>query len=95
MLDICCYTGGFAVAAKAGGAAEVTGVDLDEKAIEVAKKNANLNQQRVSFVHADAFTWMRQMQKNGETWEAVVLDPPKLIHSREGIRGRAARSITT
>ncbi len=90
VLDICCYTGGFAVSAKAGGANEVTGVDLDEKAIEVAKKNANLNIQRVSFVHADAFTWMRQMQKNGETWEAVVLDPPKLIHSRESFEeGRA------
>ncbi|MCE9519324.1 MAG: class I SAM-dependent rRNA methyltransferase [Verrucomicrobia bacterium] len=90
VLDLCCYTGGFAVSAKAGGADEVTGVDLDEKAIEVAKKNANLNIQRVSFVHADAFTWMRQMQKNGETWEAVVLDPPKLIHSRDGFEeGRA------
>ncbi|HEY2573362.1 MAG TPA: class I SAM-dependent rRNA methyltransferase, partial [Verrucomicrobiaceae bacterium] len=90
VLDVCCYTGGFAVSAKAGGANEVTGVDLDEKAIEVARKNANLNQQRVSFVHADAFTWMRQMQKNGETWEAVVLDPPKLIHSRESFdEGRA------
>lgn len=90
VLDVCSYTGGFAVSAKAGGAGEVTGVDLDEKAIEVAKKNANLNQLRVSFVHADAFTWMRQMQKNGETWEAVVLDPPKLIHSRESFEeGRA------
>lgn len=82
--DVCCYTGGFSIAAKSlGGAEEVTGVDLDEKAIEVAKKNANLNNCRVSFVHADAFTWMRQMQRNNETWGAVVLDPPKLIHSRE------------
>lgn len=90
VLDLCCYTGGFAVSAKAGGAEEVTGVDLDEKAIEVAKKNANINNHRVSFVHADAFTWMRQMQKNGETWDAVVLDPPKLIHSRDTFEeGRA------
>lgn len=91
VLDVCCYTGGFAVSAKAGGAGDVTGVDLDEKAIEVAKRNANLNIQRVSFVHADAFTWMRQMQRNGETWEAVVLDPPKLIHSREGFEEGRAR----
>lgn len=90
VLDVCCYTGGFSIAAKAGGAAEVTGVDLDEKAIEQAKKNANLNQQRLSFVHADAFTYMRQMQKNGETWGAVILDPPKLIHTREAYdEGRA------
>lgn len=84
VLDVCCYTGGFSIAAKKlGGAAEVTGVDLDETAIAQAKKNVNLNQERVSFVHADAFTWMRQAQKNAETWDAVVLDPPKLIHSRE------------
>lgn len=92
VLDVCCYTGGFSIAAKKlGGAAEVTGVDLDENAIAQAKKNANLNQERVSFVHADAFSWMRQMQKNGDTWDAVVLDPPKLIHSREGFDEGKAR----
>lgn len=91
MLDVCCYTGGFSVMAKKhGGAAEVTAVDLDENAIAVAKKNANLNQVRVDFVHSDAFTWMRQMQKNGEVWDAVVLDPPKLVHSRDSFEeGRA------
>ena len=85
VLDACCYTGGFAISAKVlGGATEVTGVDLDETAIAQAQRNANLNQTRVNFVHSDAFAWMRQMQRNGETWEAIVLDPPKLIHSREG-----------
>lgn len=83
VLDICCYSGGFSISAKLAGATEVTGVDLDEKAIETAKKNANLNQQRVSWVHADAFAYMRQMQKNGASWDIVVLDPPKLVLSRE------------
>lgn len=84
ILDLCCYTGGFALAAKVlGSAAEVTGVDLDEKAITQAKTNANLNQVRIEWVHADAFVYGRQMQKNAKTWEAVVLDPPKLILSRE------------
>lgn len=91
VLDVCCYTGGFSIAAKLGGASEVTGVDLDEKAIEQAKKNANLNQQRISFVHADAFSWMRQMQKNGTTWEAVILDPPKLVLSRESFEEGKAK----
>ena len=51
VLDLCCYTGGFAVAAAVlGGAEEVTGVDLDEKAIEQAKRNANLNQARTCLV---------------------------------------------
>lgn len=85
VLDLCCYTGGFAVtAATLGGAGEVTGVDLDETAIAQARHNGNLNQQsRIRWVHADAFAFARQMQKNGEKWDAVVADPPKLIGSRE------------
>lgn len=84
VLDLCCYTGGFALAAKmVAGCEDVTGVDLDEKAIAQAKQNANLNQARISFVQADSFSWMRQMIHNGEKWDTVVLDPPKLIHNRD------------
>ncbi|MFM9168008.1 MAG: class I SAM-dependent rRNA methyltransferase [Verrucomicrobiota bacterium] len=83
VLDLCCYTGGFSIAAKLAGAAEVTGVDLDEKAVEMAKRNANLNNVRVDFVHADAFSWIRQMQKNGRTWDLVLCDPPKFVDGRD------------
>ena len=84
VLDCCCYTGGFALAAKVlGGAGEVTGVDLDEKAIAQAKRNANLNQARIEWVHCDAFSFARQMQRNNVRWPVVVLDPPKFLLSRE------------
>ncbi len=84
VLDVCCYSGGFGVYAKAlGGAANVTGVDLDEKAIEMATHNANLNNARIQHVHADAFSYLRQMQSNGRTYDVVVLDPSKFIGSRE------------
>jgi len=84
VLDLCCYTGGFSLAAKIlGGAADVTGVDLDEKAIAQAKRNANINQARIHWIHVDAFSFARQMQKNHECWDAVVLDPPKLMLSRD------------
>ncbi|MFN0129109.1 MAG: class I SAM-dependent rRNA methyltransferase [Verrucomicrobiales bacterium] len=84
VLDLCCYTGGFAISAKAAGsAAEVTGVDLDEKAIVQARANANLNHARVRWVHADAFDYARQMLANGELFGAVVLDPPKFVNSRD------------
>ncbi|MFN6130049.1 MAG: class I SAM-dependent rRNA methyltransferase [Planctomycetota bacterium] len=83
VLDLCCYSGGFAMAAaKAGGAEEVTAVDLDEKALALAKKNAAINQVRVKLVHADAFAYMRDMLRNGKSYDIVVLDPPKLIRSR-------------
>lgn len=84
VLDLCCYTGGFSLNAKvAGGADEVTSVDLDETALEQAKRNSNLNQARIKFVHADAFAYARQMQQNGEKWDVVVLDPPKFIFTRD------------
>ena len=84
VLDLCCYTGGFAVTAgSAGGAGEVTGVDLDEEAIEQAQRNGNLNQQRIRWVHSDAFSYARQMQRNGKQWEAIVVDPPKFVSSRD------------
>src|SRR5688572_5970276 len=74
VLDLCCYTGGFSLNAKViGGATEVTSVDLDEAAIAQARRNANLNQARLKFVHADAFAYARQMQTNGEKWDVVVL----------------------
>jgi 23S rRNA (cytosine1962-C5)-methyltransferase len=86
VLDLCCYTGGFAIQAKRlGKASEVTAVDLDEKAIALARDNARQNQQKVNFVHADAFGYMRDMIANGRTFDVVVLDPPKLIRNRREI----------
>ena len=84
VLDVCCYTGGFGIyAAKLGAAASVTGVDLDEKAIELAKKNAHLNDARISHVHADAFAYLRQMQTNGRSYDVIVLDPPKFVAGQD------------
>ena len=87
VLDLCAYSGGFGVyAAALGKALAVTCVDLDEDAIALAQRNANLNKVPRSVletVHADAFVYLRQMQAAGTTFDVVVLDPPKLIPSRE------------
>lgn len=84
VVDLCSYTGGFAVQAKKlGKAAEVIGVELDRQPLELAKTNANLNQARINFVCADIFPWMRDMIRNERQFDVVVLDPPKLIRSRE------------
>lgn len=83
VLDVCCYTGGFAVQAKKlGQAREVTAIDLDEVPLEIARENANLNQVRVHFAHADAYAYMRDMIRNGRQYGVVILDPPKLIRNR-------------
>ncbi len=88
LLDLCCYSGGFSIHAKLhGGAADVTAVDLDEKAIAMARRNANINAAhgplRIDFVHADAFVYARQMIKNGKQFDVVLLDPPKFVLGRD------------
>ena len=86
VLDVCCNSGGFAIYAKArGGAAEVTGIDLDEEILQVAEKNARLNDAKVRFVQADLFPWLREAAIRGEQWDVVVLDPAKLTRDREQV----------
>jgi 23S rRNA (cytosine1962-C5)-methyltransferase len=83
VLDICCNTGGFAVHAKAAGADEVTGLDLDESAIALARQNAGLNNLRLRFVQADLFPWLRDRITHHQRWDVVVLDPAKQTRDRE------------
>jgi 23S rRNA (cytosine1962-C5)-methyltransferase len=87
VLDVCCYTGGFGIyAAVRGKARHVTALDLDEQAIALAQRNANLNHiSRGVFetVHADSFPYLRQMRQNGRLFDTIVLDPPKFIPTRE------------
>jgi 23S rRNA (cytosine1962-C5)-methyltransferase len=86
VLDLCCNTGGFAVSALTSGqAAEVTGVDLDESALELARQNASLNQVRIRFVQADLFAWLRDIQPSGQRFDVVVLDPAKQTRDRDEI----------
>lgn len=86
VLDLCCYSGGFAVQAKRlGRAGEVIGVDLDEAPLKLARENADLNQVRIRFVQADVFPFMRDMLRGKRQFDVVVLDPPKLIRSRAEI----------
>ena len=83
VLDLCCYTGGFAITAKRlGNAGEVTGVDLDEQPLKIARGNAQLNAVKVNFVQADVFPYMRDMIRNNRQFDVVILDPPKLIRNR-------------
>jgi len=86
VLDLCCNTGGFAVyAASVGQASEVTGIDLDEQALALAKQNAHLNGADVRFVQADLFFWLRDILPSGRRFDVVVLDPAKQTRDREEI----------
>ena len=89
VLDLCCYSGGFSISAALGGASEVIAVDLDEAAVAMAKRNANLNGAKIKFTHADAFTWIRTMIENDRKWDVVMVDPPKFIFGKDDEVGYA------
>jgi 23S rRNA (cytosine1962-C5)-methyltransferase len=83
VLDLCCNQGGFALAARSVGARRVRAVDLDEVVLSRAKRSAQLNGLDVEFVHADVFPFLRAMRSSEERPQIVVVDPHKLIPSRE------------
>jgi len=93
VLDGFCYTGGFAIAALAGGAKRVEAVESSKDAIHIAKENlaANpLDASRVEFVQADVFKHLRLLRDKGAQFDLIVLDPPKLAptaaHARNAAR---------
>jgi len=85
VLDLCCNTGGFGVYAKARGAEEVIGVDIDADVLNIAKGNAKLNGANVKFVQADIFPYLRDMGNAGEQFDVVILDPAKMTRDREQV----------
>ena len=85
MLDLCCNSGGFAVYSGLNGATDITGVDLDEEAVDFATRNLRLNNVKAKVTQADIFPWLREAQEAGKRWDAVVLDPAKMTRSRDEV----------
>jgi 23S rRNA G2069 N7-methylase RlmK/C1962 C5-methylase RlmI len=86
VLDVCCYTGGFAINAALGGASAVTGVDSSPLALDIARRNAEVNgvAGSINFVQADAFNYLDDLvadECSAGTFDMIVLDPPKLAPS--------------
>jgi 23S rRNA (cytosine1962-C5)-methyltransferase len=92
VLDGFSYTGGFAIAALAGGARRVLAVESSAPALEVARDNlaANaLDAARVEFVKADVFAHLRLLRDQGARFGLVVLDPPKFAPTAAQARNAA------
>jgi len=85
LLDLFCYTGGFALNAAKNGAAEVLGIDGSKKAIAQAQRNAEINGLPARFEVGDGFQTLDRMMAEGQKFDAVVLDPPKFARSRSGV----------
>jgi 23S rRNA (cytosine1962-C5)-methyltransferase len=97
VLDVCSYTGGFAVHAARLGAAwgfevRVTAVDVSVPALEILKKNALLNgaADRIETVEADVFEILPAYERKKEKFDMIILDPPAFAKSRSAL-GEALR----
>ncbi len=88
VLDCFTHTGSFALNAGLAGAASVLGVDASELGILQAEENARLNrlEDRVSFVCADVFDLLPKLEKEGEKFDVVILDPPAFTKSRQATK---------
>ncbi|MBK1688241.1 class I SAM-dependent rRNA methyltransferase [Rubrivivax gelatinosus] len=80
VLNCFSYTGGFSVAALAGGARHVTSIDSSAPALERVRAHVELNGfdgARSQTQDADVNQFLRDEIKAGRSYDAIVLDPPK------------------
>lgn len=94
VLNCYCYTGGFSIAALAGGAAQVTSVDSSAPALARASAHVALNgfdPARHEALDADVNQTLRESLKAGRSFDAIVLDPPKFAPTAAHAE-RAARA---
>lgn len=88
VLDCFTHTGSFALNAGMAGAASVLGVDASELAVNQARENAVLNhlEDTVKFRCEDVFELLPELERRGELFDVVILDPPAFTKSRNSIK---------
>jgi 23S rRNA (cytosine1962-C5)-methyltransferase len=92
VLDGFCYTGGFSIAALAGGASRITAIESSAPALEVARENLAANPfdaTRVQFVQGDVFAQLRALRDRAAQFQMVILDPPKFAPSAAQVKNAA------
>ena len=84
VLDAFSYSGGFGLAASLKGADEVVCADSSQAALDMARRNAELNGcTNVKFVRGDAGSFLRE--QSGEHFGLIVLDPPGFAKSSHNV----------
>ena len=95
VLNAFCYTGGFTLAALAGGARDTVSIDSSADALALARSNLAANRELASrgasWREADVFTELRRLRDTGAAFDLIVLDPPKFAptahHAERAARG--------
>src|SRR5690606_12964917 len=79
VLNLFSYAGGFSTAAALGGASHVTSVDIAHAAHKTAQASMSengLDPAAHVFVTADAFAFLDNAKRRGESWDLIISDPP-------------------
>jgi len=87
VLDCFCYSGAFSLQAAHFGASSVLGLDISEFAVGLAQENARLNglEGRCHFRTGNAFDELRALERKGEGFDLIILDPPAFTKSKQAI----------
>jgi 23S rRNA (cytosine1962-C5)-methyltransferase len=83
-LDVFCYQGAFALHL-AKTCSRVTGIDSSRPALEVADRNALLNQREIEWMEANAFDLLKDYSGAGRQYDTIVLDPPAFAKTRKNL----------
>lgn len=88
VLDCFTHTGSFALNAGLAGASSVLGVDASELGVAQAEENAALNglSDTVKFRCSDVFELLPELERQGEKFDVVILDPPAFTKSRNSVK---------
>ena len=94
VLDCFAFSGGFSISALAGDAKRVVAVESSKDALELGRKNAELNslpKDMIEWVEGDVFQELRSFRDKGEGFDMVILDPPKfaptVAHAQRAAKG--------
>jgi 23S rRNA (cytosine1962-C5)-methyltransferase len=93
VLNTFCYSGGFSAYAYQAGAAQVISMDASEDAIALGRSNMRINDfpdVEADWVVGDVFHWLRRYRDSRETFDIIVLDPPKFAPTAHQVK-QAAR----
>lgn len=87
VLDTFTHTGAFGLNAWKGGAKSVVSVDISEEAVATVNANIALNGagKAMSAVTADVFDLLKEYERDGKTFDLIILDPPAFTKSAKMI----------
>ena len=87
VLDLCCCTGGFSVHAALYGAKSVEAVDVSAEALELVRRNAELNgaAEKITTTCTNVFDLAREYSDAGRQYGLVICDPPAFAKSRRAL----------